>query len=80
MQHLAVVEEDLRGLSAESISKRRQNHSYPEIKDAAENALNCLKLIREEYVKGRGKAKENGDRNSAPLKYPVASKKGSGLP
>ena len=36
MQHLGVVEEELRQLAAESVTKKRQ--SYPEIKEAAEKA------------------------------------------
>ena len=64
MQHLGVVEEELRHLAAESVTKKRQ--SYPEIKEAADKALSVLKNIREEYVRGRGRGRvetsnENGN-------------------
>ena len=52
MQHLGVVEEELRQLAAESATKKRQ--SYPEIKEAAD---------REEYVRGRGRGRGEASTN-----------------
>lgn len=61
MQHLGVVEEELRQLAAESVTKKRQ--SYPEIKEAADKALCTLKNIREEYVRGRGRGRGEASTN-----------------
>ena len=61
MQHLGVVEEELRQLAAESITKKRQ--SYPEIKEAADKVLCALKNIREEYVRGRGRGRGEASTN-----------------
>lgn len=66
MQHLSIVEEELRSLAIEAVSKKRNSHhTYPEIKESADKALHSLKYIREDYVRRRGKSKERIDISSA---------------
>lgn len=65
MEHLRQIEEDLRNISAEAKKK------YPEVVEASDRALECLKSLRERYVSQIRKHTAEG--TSQPPKLPQSA-------